>query len=320
MTLPTNSNHITKLDRDEMIEIYGGEVDSQFAKKSMMREFFTIRPITGSDTATVRRISKTTLKAVTPGVRPDADPVTLGKVSVTVDTMVIARNNVFLLDELQSDVALLEELSRDHGKTLGKFFDEAFLIMGTKATRMPAPAIDSVGAGRHIDLTTGDHGANAHKDPDVVTAQIMEILTQFENDEIDTEDLVVFVSPATFQVLLNNDKLVSRDFSEGADFAKRVLYYIGDARIVKTARLPKGANTNHELSNAGNSNAYDTTADDGKIIALVMDPMALLSGETIALQSDIWFNKEEKQWFIDSFMAFAVAVRRPDLTGGLFKE
>lgn len=324
---PTDSSGLTKIKVEDLIEIYGGEVDTQFAKQSVMREFVDIKRITGGDTRIIRRMSKTKLKKVTPGVRPEADAVALGKVAVTVDTVILARNNVFLLDEYQSDISLMTELAQDHGKTLGKFFDEAFLIMGTKGTQMAAASdVDSVLAGVRYNMTTATDGANAHKDPDVLADRIMGILTTFEEREIDTSDLVVFVRPTTFQVLLNNDKLVSRDFSDAnGDYGKRTLHYIGDARIVKTARLPKVAHTgtggdDHLLSNTRNSKAYNVTTTDIKIEALIIDPMALLAGETIGMTSDIWYNKEELQWFIDSFMAFGVTVRRPDLCGGVFRE
>jgi hypothetical protein len=145
-----------------------------------------------------------------------------------------------------------------------------------------------------------------------------------EEEEIPVEELVVFVRPTHFQVLLDHNKLMSSIFSgEGADgngsYAKGLLYLIHGARIVKTARLPKAAITGHFLSNAGNSNAYDVSATEAKAVAVILHPKSLMAGETIPLTSDIWFNREEKQWFIDSFLAFGVSVNRPDVCGAVFK-
>jgi hypothetical protein len=49
-----------------------------------------------------------------------------------------------------------------------------------------------------------------------------------------------------------------------------------------------------------------------------MHPKSLLVGETIPLQSKVWFNDEEKMWFIDSWLAFGVAVNRSDVCGAVF--
>ena len=94
---------------------------------------------------------------------------------------------------------------------------------------------------------------------------------------------------------------------------------IKGVRVISTARIPKAAITGHRLSNAANGNAYDVSATEAKTVAVIMHPKSLLAGETIPLQSDIWFSKEEKQWFIDSFMAFAVTVNRPDVCGRVLK-
>jgi hypothetical protein len=90
-------------------------------------------------------------------------------------------------------------------------------------------------------------------------------------------------------------------------------------RIVKTSRIPQAAITNHFLSNTGNGNAYDVSAAQAKAVAVIMHPKSLFAGETIPLTSDVWFNREEKQWFIDSFLAFGVTVNRPDCCGAVFR-
>ena len=113
---------------------------------------------------------------------------------------------------------------------------------------------------------------------------------------------------------------MSRDFAAGnGDYAKGIIHEIGGMRIVKTARIPTTAITGHFLSNAQNSNAYDVSTAQAKAVAVILHPKSLMAGETIPLTSDIWFNREEKQWFIDSFLAFGVTVNRPDVCGAVFK-
>ena len=65
VNIPSDSNHLSDFDRADMIEQYGGMVDSQFAKKSIMRKFVPVKSIRGTDTAIVRRAGRTTLQALT---------------------------------------------------------------------------------------------------------------------------------------------------------------------------------------------------------------------------------------------------------------
>jgi hypothetical protein len=323
MSYPIPGPDLSDLDTELMIDEYGGEVESQFAKSSIMRQYVKIRPVRGTDTIVNNRVGKTTLKKLQPGVRPPADPTPFGKVTLTVDTVVLARDNRSMLNEFQTHFDVRMELAQDHGKEIGKFFDQAFIIMAIKGSLAAAPVLgdgnpakQSIGAGKNKVLTA----AGDEDDPDKLAQAITDIIVQMEEEEIPVEELVVFVRPTRFQTLLNNNKLLSRDFAAGnGDFAKGLLWEINGARIVKTARIPETAVTDHFLSNAQNSNAYDLTASQAKAVAVILHPKSLLAGETIPLTSDVWFSKEEKQWFIDSFLAFGVAINRPDTCGAVFK-
>jgi len=308
---------------DLMIDEYGGEVESQFALRSIMREFINVRPVRGTDTIVNNRVGRTTLQKLTPGVRPPANQTPFGKVTLTVDTVVLARDQRSMLNDFQTHFDARMELAQDHGKEVSKLFDQAFLIMAIKGANAPAPVLgdgdpakQSIGAGKNIVLSApGDED-----DPDKLAQAITDILTQMEEEEIDIEDIVVMVRPTRFQTLMNNNKLMSRDFSSGnGDVAKGVIYEINGARIVKTPRIPETVIENHPMSNDTNGYAYDINAAQSKAVAVILHPKSLMAGETIPLTSDVYFDKLEKSWFIDSWLSFAVTVNRPDCCGAVFK-
>lgn len=317
MTLPSDSAHLSDVDHALFLDQYGGGVESQFAKSSFVRQYAVVRNVTKTDTIVNNRVGKTTLQKLVPGVRPDAIPTAFGKVSLTVDTVILARDNRSMLNEFQTHFEARAELAKDHGKELGKFFDEAFIIQTIKGAGQSAPSglNGAIGAGKSVTLTS----ALDELDPDKLYTAIAKIITDMEEEDIDTEECVILVRPTQYDVLLNNDKLLDRDFSMNGDFAGGKFSTIKGVRVLSTARIPKAAITGHRLSNAANGNAYDVSATEAKAVAVIMHPKSLLAGETIPLQSDIWFSKEEKQWFIDSFMAFAVTVNRPDVCGRVLK-
>lgn len=318
--LPTDSSHLSDMSREDMIDEYGGEVESQFAKSAYMREFFKVRTIRGTDTLTNRRVGRTRIQKVTDGVRPDGMSTKFGKNSVTVDTLVLARDNRSLLNEFQTDFDARMELAEDHGKELGKFFDQAFFIQAIKGAQLPAPTglNGSIGAGKTENLAApGDES-----DPDKFVAAIRKIVRRMREEEIDTEELVIAVRPTQFDVLLDNDKLVHRDWSgDNGDFAKRELFYCAGVRIFESARIPTAATPageHHFLSNVDNGYAYDVDETDAKCKAVVMHTKSLLAGETIPLTSDVYYERTELQWFIDSYLAFGVSPNRPDVCGAVF--
>ena len=305
----TDGSLLSDLARSEMIEHYAGVVDGQFAKASMMRSYVTVQPVVGTDTLMNRRIGKTSLQALVDGVPPSPNKTAFGRVSVTVDTTIIARDNRSQLNEFQIDFNARAEIGKDHGKELGKFFDEALLIQAIKGAYQAAPAglNNSIGAG----LVKTHTLANDDLDPDLLYAQVASIITQQQEADIDTDSSTIFVRPTHYDVLLNCDKLIDRDFTaDGGNFAKGIVKTIKGVPIAMTARIPNVANGAHKLGSA-----YNVSANEAKTVAIVTNPMALLVGETIPLTSDVWFDKISRTWFIDSFVAFGAAPRRPDVSG-----
>lgn len=324
MSYQTPGPDLSDLDIDLLIDQYGGTVESQFARKSIMRQYVSIRSVRGTDTVVNNRVGRTTLKKLTPGVRPPAESTPFGKVILTVDTVILARDNQALLNEFQTHFDVRAELAKDHGKEIAKFFDQAFVIMAIKGSLASAPVLgngdpnkQSIGAGKNRTLAAvGDEN-----DPDKLAIAITDILVEMEEEDVPVEEIVVFVRPTAYATLWNHDKLLNRDFSpENGDFSAATISTIAGARIVKTTHIPQTEIVNHFLSNERNDNAYDVSGIQATAVAVLLHPKSLLAGETIPLSSDVWFNKEEKQWFIDSWLAFGVTVNRPDCCGAVFKK
>lgn len=316
--LPTDSSHLSSLPSDELLEEFTGMVDKQFAKASIMRAYANVRTVLNTDTIINRRVGKTTLKKVTAGVRPDATPTSHGRVALTVDTIILARDNQDLLNDFQADFNVRSELAEDQGKEMGKFFDEAFIIQGIKGSLQSAPAglNGAIGAGKNVEFGA----ALDEQDPDKLEDAIAGLLVEMQEEDIDTNECVIFVRPTEFRTLSKNDKLISKDYSsDNGDFAKGKVMMLGDSRIVKTARIPTAAITGHKLSNTNNSNAYDVSDAESDAVAVIIHPRSLLAGETIPLTSKIHWSDVELQFFIDSYMAFGVTINRPDVCGTVFK-
>lgn len=85
--------------------------------------------------------------------------------------------------------------------------------------------------------------------------------------------------------------------------------------IVSTARL---ADTNIDLSILSDGSEYVPTGIETSVTGLIMHPNSILGGETIPLTSNVHYNELRLSWFIDSYLAFGAAPRRPDQTGAVF--
>ena len=242
INIPADSTHLSDQAIADMIEQYGGAVDSQFAKKSMMRNFVDVKSVKGTDTILNRRVGKTSLTTLTAGVRPAAAKTSFGSTSLTIDTVVMARDNRSMLNEFQIDFNARAELGKDHGKELGKLFDESMLIAGIKGAAASAPAglNGAFGAGTTAALAT----AGDELDPTKFYTALETGVVSMQLKDMDTDECVIFVTPTQYAVLLNNDKLVNQDYSkENGDFANGMFKTVMGVPVVQTNRLPTAAIT-----------------------------------------------------------------------------
>ena len=311
INIPADSTHLSDQATADMIEQYGGAVDAQFAKKSIMRNFVDVKSVKGTDTILNRRVGRTALTTLTAGVRPAATPTAFGSTSLTIDTVVMARDNRSMLNEFQIDFNARTALGMDHGKELGKLFDESLLIAGIKGAAASAPSglNGAFGAGTTATLAV----AGDELDPTKFYTAMETAVVAMQTNDMDTDECVFFVTPTQLAVLLNNDKLVNQDYSkDNGDFANGTFKTVMGVPVVQTNRLPTAAITGHALSTTANSNFYDVSAAEARTEALLLHPSALMVGETIPLTSDVYFSKIERQWFIDSLMAYGANFNRPD--------
>lgn len=320
----------TVFERDDMIEIYGGIVDTQIVKKSMMRNFVDMHKIMGTDTKTVRRMGGGTIQGINDtnaGDRIDATNRNFDRAQVVVDTIILSRDKVTKLNGLQSDVDMLREMGRDHGKELGEFFDAALLSMGVKTSLSQVTAGVADGSikgnqGRDLGdafksgyaqdlLAVGDEA-----DPDAFYTACAGIVVDMQENRVDTDEMALFLRPREYEVLINNDKLINRDYSrENGDFADGTLKTVNGVAVMKTPLL---ADSTIDLTPLSDGAEYVPTAAELRCKALFMHPNSLLGGETISLTSNIHWEELELSDFVTSYLAFGAAPRRPDLTGALF--
>jgi len=326
MALPGDSSHLSRPGQnlgtgavDALhIEEYGGVVEGTITQVSFMRQFVEVKSVMGTNQITNDRIGEATLQKVIPGVRPDASVTEFGNVTVTVDTIVLARNNVALLDDFQARYSARAKVGEEHGKKIGRFFDEAFIIQGIKCALKTAAGLpDGWEGGTKVELSV----AADELDPSKLQRGIEDVCQEMEEKDVDLDGAVILLKPAQYYTLLRNDKLLSTDYSTGnGNYANGTILKSNGIPVIKTNRIPTAAISDHYLSNAGNGNAYDlAVGEEIDAVALVMLPKALLAGETIPLTSDVYYEKAELQWFIDSYLAFGVTPNRPDNCGVLLK-
>lgn len=299
------------------IEQFTGIVEGTIERKSKAAPFVNVRTVRGTTTIVNDAIGESTLQVVTPGNTPDGTSENqTSRVSLTIDTLVLARTNIPLLDTFQKNWDFKSEVGREHGKKIAKFYDEAFFIQAAKAAASAGSAYGALPGHAGGSTTTLASSADAN-DPAALLAAISDLFVKMESKDVDpgTDDVIVALRPAAFYALLDADQIVNGEYitSRGTKLeGVKMLKALG-VPVVSSNNVPNSNISGHLLSNVRNNNAYD--GDFTKLVAVAFAPNALLAGETISLTSAVWYSEEKKTWFVDAHLAFGVTVNRAEYAG-----
>lgn len=284
-------------------------VQGTLERMSVCAPRIPVRPVRGTSTITNFAVGKSTIQKITPGSPIDGTVSKFGKTSMTIDTTIIARAVLPLLETFQTSYDARAEIAGEHGKELAKQFDQAFFIQAVKAGLLTANKFGLTAAGHDGGSQVTFTGASDHLDPALLYAKIVDLLTALRLKDVDpiNDGVILAVSPTEFATLSMNELLINSNFitSAGVSIESQVLKAHG-VHVVQSNNFVGGSNiSGNLLSNADNSNAYD--GDFTKVVVSAFAPKALLAGETIPLTSEVFFDKLTKQWFVDSWRAYGVA-------------
>jgi hypothetical protein len=280
-------------------------------------------PVKGTSVLRVEGIGESTLQRITPGVTPNGSVVEFGKTNLVVDTPLLARVALPMLDAFQSSYDKRVEIGNEHGKTIAKFVDQTLAIAGIKAALSTSSAF--LNAGNELNGHQGGtqftmNAAGDVNDPAKLDDAINELLSAIEeNRDVDVlqDGGMIYVRPALYYRLLKSERLINSEYitAAGNSIKTRALASHG-VPVVPSRNLPAGQNiTGHLLSNTGNGNFFD--GDFTKLVALFMARDAVVAGETIAFTPRVFWDELSKSWYVDCHGAFSAARKRVEMAGAI---
>jgi hypothetical protein len=300
------------------IDEFTGVVEGTIARKSVLKGMIPVKPVKGTATLSNYAVGESTLQKLgNDGTTLDGTSNDFSKITVTVDTVVAARATLPLLDVFQTNFDARKEIGVEHGKKIAKFYDQSFFIQAIKAAKLASSPYGSDG---HYGGSTKTLSASGDKsDPAKLYSAIADLFTTMEGKDVEpgTDDIMLAFKPEQFYTLLQAEQIVNGEYvtADGTSI-KGMIFKAFGCPAIRSNNLPAESTiSGHLLSNSGNSNAYDS--DFTKVLAVAFSPRALLAGETIPLQTKVFFDDVSKLWFVDAWLSYAVTPNRPEYAGAI---
>jgi hypothetical protein len=132
-----------------VIEEFTGLVQGTLDRMSVCAPRIPVRPVKGTATITNFGVGQSTIQAIVPGTQPDGSVSKFGKASMTIDTTILARAILPLLETFQTDYDARALIAEEHGRLLARQFDQTFFIQATKAGQLTANRFGLTAAGHN---------------------------------------------------------------------------------------------------------------------------------------------------------------------------
>lgn len=302
-----------------VLEEFAGIVEESMQTRSVTEGWVKMQTIKGTATVTKDAIGESTLQVLVPGVTPDGTKNQFSDNSVTVKTVVLARSALPMLDVFQTKYDVRKKIGNEHGKKMAKFRDAALLVQMAKAataTTSKYGALPGHYGGTQFTLAA----AGDQNDPAKLYKAINRLFSQMEEkDVLPQEDgHALFVRPSVYYALMDAEQIINGDYITSTGNVVQgvpVLKALG-VPIIKTNNMPH-TNTVSTPDDVATMMGGDYSGDFSKLLMMIASPDALLCGETISLESDVFWDKLSKSWYVDAHMAFAATTDRHEHAGAI---
>lgn len=287
------------------LKVFSGEVMSSFNAKTVMADKTRVRNITSGKSAQFPAIGRIGAEYHTPGAEILGTNVEHGEKVVTIDDLLISNSFISNIDEAKNHYEVRSEYSNQMGAALAQTYDRSLISLAVKT----AAAGDSGAVADQGSASNTDIGLS----PTVQTVVDAIYAEAAAMDELylPAEDRFVIVSPTDYWGLVQNDKLIDRDFGQNGSYADGTVMKVAGMTIVKSANI----GINHAA--AGNTADYPDFSskymtDTSAIKALILQRTALATVKLMDLASESEYDIRRQGTLMVSKMACGHGAVRPE--------
>lgn len=302
-----------------LIEKFDGQVKLAYKEMVNMMRYFDLKEVVGTNSVSNKYMGTTQVQGLAPGADVKGTQVEFDKNQLVIDTVVIARNNVGILADVQDDINTKGKLAVDQVEQLGQTEDRMLIqqiaygaIKNTKAKRTK-PRVR--GHGFSVDVKVK---AETMEYPNAVQASLEAVLEAMVKQNVPIQKIAAIMDWTYFNTLRDAERIVNATYTtaSGTTINGFVLKSF-NLPIVPTNQMPNkdrdqqdidgNPTAHHLLSNANNGYRYDVldSGDDrmDNVVAVLFGSEGLMVGRSISLQGKIWMNDGNKTWYIDTWMS-----------------
>jgi hypothetical protein len=285
------------------LKVFSGEVMSTFNAKTIMKEKTRIRNIKSGKSASFAAIGKTVAEYHTPGAEILGNSINHNETVITIDDLLISHSFISNIDEAKNHYEVRSEYSKQMGQALAQTYDRNLLSMTVKAARAGTAGIADQGDAESIQI-------GATPTTSTLISNIYLAAQKLDEKNAPAEDRCVIVSPAVYYALVQDDKMINRDFGSNGSYSEANVMRVAGMDIVMSNNLA----VDHTAVSGGTldfNSKYNVDASDCK--AVIMHKDALGTVQLMDMATEAEYDIRRQGTLAVSKLAVGHGILRPEL-------
>ena len=209
------------------LKVFSGEVLATFQRENQMLGMTSVRQIASGKSAQFPVIGTTTSGYHTPGNEITGSSIKHAEKTINIDDLLISSAFLSNLDEAKNHYDVRSIYTAEMGRALANTVDQNLLQLAVLGAR--GSATITGGNGGKV-VTDADADTNA----DSLIASIFECAQALDEKDVPSTDRFCIVKPAVYYKLVQNDKILNRDFGgQNGVYSDGTVIKVAGVNIVK---------------------------------------------------------------------------------------
>lgn len=314
------------------LRLWSGETQAAFDANTVLRERTRVRTIQSGKSAQFPAIGKTIAEYHSAGAELLGKSIKQDQRILTIDDMLVSHTFIADIEEAKNHYDVRGEFTNQMGRALALTYDRNLFAAAGKEILSPSGALADQGVAEAININAAVSGVvdADGSGGDQTTNTVAELIDacylaaqKLDEKFVPESDRYVYVSPAIYYGLVQNDKILNRDFvSNNGDYSEASVMRIAGMQVVKTTNMAINHGSLSGADQIGGTDRFPDfrsqyNADMSNFLALIMHPEALGTVQLLGLGSESSYDPRRLGTLMVSKMAVGHGVLRPECMIGI---
>lgn len=286
------------------LKVWSGEVLATFMRENKMLGMTSVRTISSGKSAQFPVIGTTSASYHTPGNEILGTSVNHAERTINIDDLLISSSFLADIDQAKNHYDVRSIYTSEMGRALANTVDKNLLQLAVLASRESATITGGNGGLSHID-------ADANTNTASLIESIFYCAQKLDEKDVPSADRYCVVAPSTYYSIVQNDKILNRDFGaqNNGVYADGTVIKVAGINIVKS-NTAVDAYADNSSAVSGTNNTYNVNAST--TVATVFHKSALGTVKLMDLGMDSEFDIRRQGTLMVGKMALGHGIIRPE--------